>query len=482
MTNPHTLPFDIAFEIASSVESLADLESLICASRPCYNAFSTHRNSIISSVLLNELGPANYRELLAIAHIPAGVSTTGSHGEEGHLAPLSRAETARLQRAFLRYELYCRLFPYEEAKSEFIKSSISGESQFDLFIRRLEPWEVEELCSIHRFFFNLAADYMADLEYQFVESFLAAGTPGLTGKWSRKRTWDAANSDAPAQLPSFAPPPCSGNSRSIRGTGVANMGKGWYNCASEKRPEERMVPFYAPELHDLDFFDEFCQSSGMADFANQLASLGLEFFSSLIDASTQKERRDKLRSLGMRHFTIFGKREFLPQALTHSPGGQESSSRPDWREGGNTERNVCCDNEREDPTRPNIGYREFLRAVRQCTWPEGWNSRYRGIVSRRGFGNPQHCAYDFPWDFPDDPFREHGCVFWDRARLVQFRQDLELNPECTIGWSSDIEIRPYRSRSIGRWRKRKSVEDRLRGILIQESRWKELLDEFAWPH
>ncbi|KAK4212177.1 hypothetical protein QBC37DRAFT_197939 [Rhypophila decipiens] len=405
MKTLQTLPFDIAFEIASSAESLTDLESLICVSRPCYNAFSTHRNSIISSVLLNELGPTNYRELLAIAHIPAGVSTMGLHGEvrrasrrdlkidtnnktdeacliavlepylehyfstrpfedlrdagsisqilqvyktmrrltdryfahtskllmgiwtlsNGNMldfntgkairAPLSRAETARLQRAFLRYELYCRLFPYEEAQSEFTESSISGESQFDLFIRRLKPWEVEELSSIHRFFFNLAADYMADLEDQFVESFLAAGTPGLTGKWSRKRTWDAANSDAPAQLPSFVPPPCSGNSRSLRGTGVANMGKGWYNCASEKKPEERMVPFYAPELHGLDFFDQFCQSFEMADFANQLASLGLEFFSSLIDASTPKERRDKLRSLGMRHFTIFGKREFLPQAL-----------------------------------------------------------------------------------------------------------------------------------------------------------------------
>ncbi|KAM7205923.1 hypothetical protein V8F33_000753 [Rhypophila sp. PSN 637] len=585
MATLQTLFFDIAYEIASSAESLADLESLILASRPCYNAFSTHRNSILSSVLLNELGPANYRELLAIAHIPAGVSAMGSHGEvrgafhsdletdtndktdeacliavlepylehyfstrpfedlrdpgsisqilqvyktirritdryfaqtsellmgvwtlssgnmldlntgKAILAPISRAETARLQRAFLRYELYSRLFPYKEvesggddprSRSIDIMSSISGESQFDLFIRRLEPWEVEELCSIHRFFFNLGADYMADLEDQSEESFLACpglvwkesnGAPGTTGKWSRKRTWDAANSDTPAQLPSFGP------------TGVANMEisrnqSEWWSCryVFKTKPEQIMVPFYAPEFLDpsLGFFDQYWQYIWMADFTIQLASLGLEFFSSLIDASTPKERRDKLRSLGIRHFTISGEREFLPQALTHSPEGQESSSQPDWREGGDTDENICCDNDKEDPTRPNIGYREFLHAVRQSTWTARWNSRYCGIVSRRGYGN-YGFDYDFPWGFPGDPFREYGCIFWDRARLVQFRKDLEMNPGYTIGRSSDIGIGPYRSRSMGRWRKRKSVEDRLRGILIQESWWKELLGDFGWP-
>ena len=511
MAHLQTLPFDLLFKITSSAQSLADLHSLILASRPCYNAFSIYRNSIIRSVLMTEMGPANYRELLAIVHIPPGVSTMGLYREvrrassgnpktdtndeteevylitvlqpylkhyfstrpfedpcdagstsqilwvykimrrlidryfvytcklllglwsssSGNMldyatgaalvAPLSRAERARLQRAFLRYELYSRLFPYEDGKRSSVRSSISGKSQFDLFIRHLEPWEVEELCSIHRFLFNLAADYMGDLEDQFVESYLSC--PGAV---------------------------------SVVPTGIPGQ--------IEMKQGEKMVPFHEPELVGLDVFEKWWQSNGMADFTNQLASLGLEFFSTLIDASTIGERRDRIRSLGLRQLG-FGERHFLPEALTHSPDVSESSSEEEWEE------NICCDNEEEDATRPNTGYRDFVRSIRQFRWMRQSLVKpcYREIF--------EPTVVDFTHNLPDDPFWEQGCVFWNRARLVKFRRDLELNPEHFVGHK---KIGRYAGRGINRWMDRMSVKNRLKGIMIPESQWRKLLDDFAW--
>ncbi|KAK4206331.1 hypothetical protein QBC37DRAFT_407210 [Rhypophila decipiens] len=493
MATLQTLPFDIAFEIASSAESLADLESLISTSRPCYNAFSVHRNSIICSVLLNELGPANYRQLLAIAQIPAGVSTMGVQGElfldvwvpssssvldfnpgKAIPAPLSKAETARLQRAFLRYELYSRLFHYEEVDKGYSTPVVKS--------GRIHGRPGRPVCGV-----------IPRLSEHRLGKSNWCSRPDRPV--SRNKTWDAVNSDAPAQFPTFVPPPCPLGGTDVSMESVLDFAavlgsrgepfetmerhrKAWrepfetmerhrkewrdYNHSSKIKPEERMVPFDTPDADfpSLDFFDQSWQRYGMANFTNQLASLGLEFFSTLIDASTPKERRDKLHSLGTRngdYAVFFRKRDFLPQALAHAPELEVRES----RDGDNTEENICCDNEEEDPTRPNIGYREFLRVLRQSS---RWNTdsyRYRGTIS-------------------DDPFREYGCVFWDRARLVQFRRDLKRNPGYIVGGRHKIMNGPYRSRSIDRWRNKESMEARLMGILIQQSRWEELVDDFAW--
>lgn len=90
------------------------------------------------------------------------------------IAPLSKTERIRIQRAFLRYEIYCRLFPFDKQKGA---SSFSADLRFNLFLRWMKPWEVEELCSVYCYLASLARGYIVDFEDQFVEAFLLC--PGV---------------------------------------------------------------------------------------------------------------------------------------------------------------------------------------------------------------------------------------------------------------------------------------------------------------
>uniref|UniRef100_A0A8H7NBW1 Uncharacterized protein n=1 Tax=Bionectria ochroleuca TaxID=29856 RepID=A0A8H7NBW1_BIOOC len=58
--------------------------------------------------------------------------------------PLSDTERTRIQRAFLRLELYCRCFPVGEDDIGMEVSLVPAELQFHHFLHRLQPWEVEE--------------------------------------------------------------------------------------------------------------------------------------------------------------------------------------------------------------------------------------------------------------------------------------------------------------------------------------------------
>ncbi|KAM7198682.1 hypothetical protein V8F33_004949 [Rhypophila sp. PSN 637] len=64
------LPFDILPELLYASQSVQDLHSLALSSRPLYSAFQEYRFPITLSVLKAELGPANYRQLLAIPNAP----------------------------------------------------------------------------------------------------------------------------------------------------------------------------------------------------------------------------------------------------------------------------------------------------------------------------------------------------------------------------------------------------------------------------
>lgn len=70
MATLDTLPFDVLFEILSAAQTVQDLYSLAFSSRSLYSVFQQHQLSITCSVLKTELGPANYRELVAILYIP----------------------------------------------------------------------------------------------------------------------------------------------------------------------------------------------------------------------------------------------------------------------------------------------------------------------------------------------------------------------------------------------------------------------------
>ncbi|KAM7214712.1 hypothetical protein V8F06_009877 [Rhypophila decipiens] len=77
MANLEGLPPELLIPILSCCQSPKDLHSLISVSPACFRVLSAHRKYIFPSVLRNALGPANYRELLAIFHVPSPVAAEG---------------------------------------------------------------------------------------------------------------------------------------------------------------------------------------------------------------------------------------------------------------------------------------------------------------------------------------------------------------------------------------------------------------------
>ncbi|KAJ3496441.1 hypothetical protein NLG97_g2661 [Lecanicillium saksenae] len=74
---------------------------------------------------------------------PGSERVTASEGVE-----ISDAEELRIYRALLRFELYCRVFRPAQRSDQV--TEYSGDEQFDLFLERFEPWEVEEITCVHQ--------------------------------------------------------------------------------------------------------------------------------------------------------------------------------------------------------------------------------------------------------------------------------------------------------------------------------------------
>lgn len=63
---------------------------------------------------------------------------------------LSATENRRIERAFIRFELYCRLFGKDMEYGKEIKSV----EQVDIFLVKLPAWEIEQLACVHDYLFR----------------------------------------------------------------------------------------------------------------------------------------------------------------------------------------------------------------------------------------------------------------------------------------------------------------------------------------
>ncbi|KAM7210777.1 hypothetical protein V8F06_013839 [Rhypophila decipiens] len=452
MANIEGLAPELLIPILSNCQSLNQLHSLISASPACLRVLSAHRKYILPLVLRNALGPANYRELLAIFHVPslkpidimapfldhyfsprpfadpcdvtviaamcrlcntivrltdlyslhASQILMGSGGCDSRsttttlVTPLSTAEKTRFHRAFLRYELYSRAFPYGENR----KSLIDGHGQFHLFIRHLKPWEVEELYCIHHYLTSLAAGYLADIEDQF------------------------------------------GTRRRVPSTKLAEKKK--------VKPTQEMVSFHHAGLHGLYLFKTRTGGNHFK-FARYLTSFGLGFSMKLIDASDDPKRR---RELIYAAPNAPNGREFLFEALRHLPPPQVSPTFDIDRNPGPIP---------YDPDQPSYGYSRVSPRL-----------RYDGYVHPT-FNLMQTWAS--VWDIRGtyDPLREMGLVFWDKGRLGT--SDAQQNIDKAAAGDLDEEDRKrLRKRSVLH---RETVKTRLKGIKIPASQWSRLFQDYT---
>lgn len=75
------------------------------------------------------------------------------------MSPLSRTKSARFQRAFFWYEIYCALFP--TAPRECI---VGLKVQASRFLTHLAIWEVEEISCVHFYLTTFMGNYINRLE------------------------------------------------------------------------------------------------------------------------------------------------------------------------------------------------------------------------------------------------------------------------------------------------------------------------------
>ncbi|KAM7198741.1 hypothetical protein V8F20_006056 [Naviculisporaceae sp. PSN 640] len=545
---------ELLIGILSSCGSMKDLHSLISASPACLRTFLFHRKYIVPSVWRNLLDLQNYRELLAIAHVPSP-SPLSTEGDDDHtaavnlmrlhlehyfsarpfedlydpaslgrmcrvyntisrltelyfshisqvlagspgsnptpVAPPSTAEKTRIQRAFLRYELYSRVFPsvYDEQDEE-TRSLMTGRDQFHLFISRMKGWEVEELTCVHYFLTSLATGYLLDIENQFVDDFCSC--PGVQLPRSeepkpatKKRpapSDDNSTSDESSDEDYSSPLPDPKRRRLLDTPDVSSTRErqqepipgppgvrtGAKKQTSENKveePQEKMVPFVDPDIYGLLLFDRDCRDWLFPTVSCHLASAGLEFFLKLIDASRDppKRRRDLIYE---DHINSSDRRHFLPNALQHSPlydaNGESTCDKDDEEE---WVRKEVGWGEEEDPARPNFGYLAFRPRKEPGTpvYRRYWD-RYDNLpgVSVR---DELRDVLDF------DSLSYAGYVFWDKSRFEtpEARDNILRGSEDNWdGWGGRLG-----------WMLSKEVGERLKGVRIPASQWRRLVVDYS---
>ncbi|KAL6890418.1 hypothetical protein GGI43DRAFT_219348 [Trichoderma evansii] len=320
---------ELLYSVLSLLDSPQDLYSLIRASPACLQAFLASRGLILTSVIRNGLSPDAVHHALALLHTPklhadldylnlqevkafldqyfnqadswsfpkdlpniislmrftarvfrfvdkffdSALQTLGTFQKHDGSWPLSPTERARLQRAFLRFELYCQLCPAFECYPP--EPFFSPDLQFRYFLAKLEPWEAEEISCIHEYFTINIGQYIADLQDRFLQAVL--------------------------ENPQLRAPP----NHDLRGGRVNNQDD------SERDEGEDMEYFHELDISDLALFSTDCRYR-LQEVAGFMASLGLEFLEGLMSSDTDRRwdiiRRNSPRTRG-----------FLPEALHCSP-------------------------------------------------------------------------------------------------------------------------------------------------------------------
>ena len=99
---------------------------------------------------------------------PEGFQSFGDPENESSIHP-SSTELLRLERAFLRYELYCKAFSSANYAMYAYLTEFRAMTQFNLFLSRIEPFEVEEMICIHQYLTFRVAEYVEEAEDYIVE-------------------------------------------------------------------------------------------------------------------------------------------------------------------------------------------------------------------------------------------------------------------------------------------------------------------------
>ncbi|KAL7924785.1 hypothetical protein ACQKWADRAFT_285938 [Trichoderma austrokoningii] len=444
-----------------------DLLQLLRASPQCFRVYAQSPAPFLSSVLKNAILPHALRHALACEGVPSDASQTVREAflddyfrpkslafptdksaitalaglflrasyfvddyssramralnldPDATASALSPTERAKLQRAFFRYELYCRVFPVDYHAERF--SIVPAEEQFTQFLARMSPWEVEEMTCVHHYFTALFGGYIDDLEDQLVEAVLTC--PGV----------------CPPSALAGSPSSETAKRRKIRVT-TASGPVDWYVWSSEPAQTERddeqspvddtdntdMVTLENFDLHDLDLFTKQGRFRSLT-FVSYLASLGSAFVYRLILAD-----KDQRRRIIQENTPVC--RDFLPEALEHALSVSSETPMAYGFDNGLL-------------SFPTMGYSCFKRS--------------NGDIYL-GFLNGGLRSY---------PLRERAYVFWDPDRILSIAVGDQLEEAASMDWETvNMQFNRYKG---------KSAEERLKGVKIPRVQRDRIIEEFG---
>lgn len=466
------LPIEVLSLIMQEVDCPRDLFSLVGLSGPCFRAYESAPELILSSVLRNAITPTALRHALAILYVPATLGsdsqtevledfigrylqadssfefpadeaamtvlrrlhsrvsyfvddyssramralTMKSDGQQGAEWALSSSERARFQRAFFRYELYSLVFPVDH--SVLRHSLFSANLQFARFLAHMEPWEVEEMSCVHHYFTSRIGGLVDSLEDQVVEAVLSA--PGVRGRPPTLVEPSASDSLGPSSQPIQSQDDSESLGRSDKSDREGSPD-------DNEDDDDGMVRFDCLDLLNLDLFSKDGKFR-LPETVSYLASLGLEFLHELLVANDGR-RKDIIRG----NIPVW--RDFLPEAVDQAPGTGPRTT---------TLGEVAND---DDPSRPSLGYYSFKRSDQDVYL----GIRHDGILNA--------------------PLRERAFVFWDTTRVAQplVRDSLR---EASLARTGEVNLLLNRH-------ERQSPEERLEGVKIPSVVMETIMAEFG---
>lgn len=178
---------------------------------------------------------------------------------------LSSNERGRLLRAFLRFELYCKVFPGCALRGEY-EPFITAQQQNDYFLGHLRDFEKEELACVYLYYETVLGDFVRQIEGNFVDEVLSVARP-LGSIDTPGYSPDYLNHSREA-TPECIPPP---------GSALSDGKEDTPPCEVNTPPRVPLVP--ANEYMDTLMLNMFCQdtSSYFYKHLSYMVSKGLEF-------------------------------------------------------------------------------------------------------------------------------------------------------------------------------------------------------------
>ena len=247
---------------------------------------------------------------------------------------LSYTERLRFQRAFFRHELYCKVFPLRQ--EDFYSDPeplFPTYFQSDEFVRRITPWEVEEINCVHHYLTYLIAGLIENFEDQAVIDVLctpdimkpvawaASSCQGLEERMSR-RIMDTKAIDAVGRAGrAVVWPDTSAWEQRIVSAIFSGPSDSDHGKSNDIRDNE-MIGFDDLDLDGLCLFTDYGKSESL-ELCDYLSSLGTNVVYDLL-TSDSENRKDLLFGCYPDDY------EFIPKALPYSTTGTAGTMEPEY--------------------------------------------------------------------------------------------------------------------------------------------------------